>query len=75
MIDYMRRLIMNRITPREGEDVSSPGEAIFGPKAMIINEFAGPGGDATPWYFRKAKIGPHRDAHLGRPCRLGGYPV
>jgi tricorn protease len=25
---------------------------------MIINEFAGSGGDAMPWYFRRAKIGP-----------------
>jgi tricorn protease len=25
---------------------------------MIINEFAGSGGDAMPWYFRKAGIGP-----------------
>ena len=24
---------------------------------MIINEFAGSGGDAMPWYFRKAAIG------------------
>jgi tricorn protease len=32
--------------------------AIYGPKAMIINELAGSGGDALPWYFRKMKIGP-----------------
>jgi tricorn protease len=25
---------------------------------MIVNEFAGSGGDAMPWYFRRAKIGP-----------------
>jgi tricorn protease len=25
---------------------------------MIINELAGSGGDALPWYFRKMKIGP-----------------
>jgi tricorn protease len=24
---------------------------------MIVNEFAGSGGDAMPWYFRKAGIG------------------
>ncbi len=33
-------------------------EAIFGPKVMIINEFAGSGGDAMPWLFRKHAIGP-----------------
>jgi tricorn protease len=32
--------------------------AIFGPKAMIINAYAGSGGDALPWYFRDAKLGP-----------------
>ena len=36
----------------------SPVGAIFGPKTMIINEMAGSGGDALPWYFRKAGIGP-----------------
>jgi len=25
---------------------------------MLINEFAGSGGDALPWYFRKLGIGP-----------------
>ena len=25
---------------------------------MLINELAGSGGDAMPWYFRKAKVGP-----------------
>jgi tricorn protease len=25
---------------------------------MIINELAGSGGDALPWYFRKMKVGP-----------------
>ena len=34
-----------------------PQGAIFGPKVMIINEFAGSGGDAMPWYFRRAGIG------------------
>ena len=31
---------------------------IFGPKVMIINEFAGSGGDALPYYFRFRKVGP-----------------
>jgi tricorn protease len=58
IIDYLRRPLMSRMTTREGEDQSSPGSAIYGPKVMIINEFAGSGGDAMPWYFRKAGIGP-----------------
>jgi len=43
---------------REGEDITTPIEGIFGPKVMITNEMAGSGGDAMPWLFRKAGIGP-----------------
>jgi tricorn protease len=32
--------------------------AIYGPKAMLINESAGSGGDALPWFFHKRKVGP-----------------
>jgi tricorn protease len=58
IIDYLRRPLMNYWTTREGADFTTPLGSIFGPKAMIVNEFAGSGGDAMPWYFRRAKIGP-----------------
>ena len=58
VIDYLRRPLMNYWTTREGEDFPTPVGAIFGPKVMIVNEIAGSGGDALPWYFRKMKIGP-----------------
>jgi tricorn protease len=58
VIDAMRRPPMSMIAGREGEDLTSPGAAIFGPKVMIVNEMAGSGGDAMPWYFRKAGVGP-----------------
>jgi tricorn protease len=58
IIDYLRRPLMSIVMAREGADFRSPGGAIFGPKVMITNEFAGSGGDAMPWYFRKAGIGP-----------------
>ena len=58
IIDYMRRPLMNKWATREGEDFSTPATSIFGPKAMIINEMAGSGGDMMPWLFRKASIGP-----------------
>jgi tricorn protease len=58
IIDYMRRPLMNYWSTREGDDFTTPLGSIFGAKAMIINEFAGSGGDAMPWYFRKAQIGP-----------------
>ncbi|MFN7928560.1 MAG: PDZ domain-containing protein [Blastocatellia bacterium] len=58
IIDYLRRPLMNRWVTREGEDFSTPATAIFGPKAMIINEFAGSGGDMMPWLFHEAGLGP-----------------
>ena len=42
---------------RDGADSTQPFGAIFGPKVMIINEFAGSGGDAMPWYFKRAGVG------------------
>lgn len=57
IIDYLRRPIMSYITTREGKEYPEPVGSIYGPKVMIINESAGSGGDAMPWYFRKAGIG------------------
>jgi tricorn protease len=58
IIDYLRRPLMNYWMTRDGQDFTTPVGSIFGPKAMIINMFAGSGGDALPWYFRRAGIGP-----------------
>lgn len=58
IIDYLRRPLMNYWTTREGEDFTTPVGSIYGPKAMIINEYAGSGGDLMPWMFRRAGIGP-----------------
>jgi tricorn protease len=58
VIDYLRRPLVGRFTMREGEDITVPMEGIFGAKVMITNEMAGSGGDAMPWLFRKAGIGP-----------------
>ena len=35
----------------------TPFSVFDGPKAMIINESAGSGGDAMPWMFRQQKLG------------------
>jgi tricorn protease len=58
VIDYLRRPLANYWMTREGQDFTTPVGSIFGPKTMIINEYAGSGGDALPWYFRDAKLGP-----------------
>ena len=75
IIDYLHRPVMSLVMTREGESYSEPEEAIFGPKAMIINEFAGSGGDAMPWYFRKAGVGPLvGERTWGGLVGIGGYP-
>jgi len=58
IIDYLRRPLLSYWSMREGKDITTPLEAIFGPKVMVINEMAGSGGDALPWMFRKTGIGP-----------------
>ncbi|HSB12353.1 MAG TPA: PDZ domain-containing protein [Blastocatellia bacterium] len=57
IIDYMRRPLMNYWMTREGEDFTTPVGSIYGPKVMIINEYAGSGGDLMPWLFRRAAVG------------------
>jgi tricorn protease len=41
IIDYLRRPLLSYFTMREGEDITTPIEGIFGPKVMITNEMAG----------------------------------
>jgi tricorn protease len=75
IIDYLRRPVTSLVMTREGEAFSQPQEAIYGPKVMIINEFAGSGGDALPWYFRKAAIGPLVGMRTwGGLVGIGNYP-
>ena len=57
IIEYLQRRRMSVASYRDGADTSQPFGAIFGPKVMIINEFAGSGGDAMPWYFKRAGVG------------------
>ncbi len=56
--EKLQRSLLNMVAPREGKDVPWPPVAIYGPKVMLINEHAGSGGDAFPWYFKREKIGP-----------------
>lgn len=58
IIERFKRKMMSLVAKRDGVDEVQPQGAIFGPKVMLINEFAGSGGDAMPWYFKKAKAGP-----------------
>ena len=57
IVDFLKRRPLSLVATRDGADEAQPQGAIFGPKVMIINEFAGSGGDAMPWYFRRAGVG------------------
>lgn len=58
VIDILRRGYVASWTMRYGEDISTPIAAIDGPKVMLIDEFAGSGGDFLPWMFRQFDLGP-----------------
>lgn len=56
-IDYLKAQFTNVIAPRHGVDVGLQ-PSLNGPKAMLINQHAGSGGDLFPYLFKKAEIGP-----------------
>ncbi len=58
VVDLLDRPLLSYWATREGELFTTPAAAIFGPRVMIINEYAGSGGDALPQYFRQRKLGP-----------------
>jgi tricorn protease len=57
-IDILQRPFIANWAMRYGADLKTPFASIQGPKAMIIDETAGSGGDLLPWMFRKLKVGP-----------------
>ncbi len=75
IIDYLNRKPEALVFPRDGERMMEPSMAIYGPKVMIINQFAGSGGDAMPWLFRKEGIGQLVGVRTwGGLVGIGGYP-
>ena len=56
-VDTLARKVKANIQPRNGMDVAEE-PAIEGPKAMLINGYAGSGGDFFPWMFKHSKLGP-----------------
>jgi tricorn protease len=76
VIDVLKRTPMINYESRQGLRTTEPTGAIFGPKAMLINQNAGSGGDAMPWLFRQAKLGPLVGTRTwGGLVGIGGYPV
>jgi tricorn protease len=75
IIELLNRKPRSYVTTRHGADEVSPHGAIFGPKVMITNEFAGSGGDILPYYFRQEGVGPLIGKRTwGGAVGIGAYP-
>lgn len=57
-IELLNRPLINYWGVRDGRDWQWPPVAHFGPKAMLVNGWSGSGGDAFPYYFKRAGLGP-----------------
>ncbi|HEV2442894.1 MAG TPA: PDZ domain-containing protein [Steroidobacteraceae bacterium] len=57
IVDSLQRRPMAMVVSRYGRPQIDPPEAIYGPKVMVINQYAGSGGDALPWYFKMDHVG------------------
>ena len=76
VIDFLSRKPKAILKARDGAEYLDPPLAIYGPKVMIINQYAGSGGDALPWLFKKADLGPLVGVRTwGGLVGIGGYPV
>ena len=68
IIDYLKKPLNSYWAVRDGEDFRQPFGTMPGPKAMIVNEYAGSGGDYMPWHIPSVGYrAADRQAHLGRP--------
>lgn len=56
--ERLMRQVVTAIQQRHADDVLYPPQTWDGPKAMLINRYAGSGGDHFPWLFRHLGIGP-----------------
>lgn len=76
IVDYLARKPMTLVVTREGEPSLAPMQAMPGPKAMLINELSGSGGDALPWYFKRLGLGPLIGTRTwGGLIGIYGYPA
>ncbi len=75
VVDALKRFPLSGAIERDGKAIHDPVGAIFGPKVMLINQNSGSGGDAMPWYFKKAGIGKLVGTRTwGGLVGVGGYP-
>jgi tricorn protease len=74
IVDWLKRPLLLAAMNRDGKDNLIP-QSIFGPKVMLINQYAGSGGDALPWMFKRLGTGPLIGTRTwGGLIGIGGYP-
>lgn len=56
-IELLNRDVYNFWARRDFKDYRTPFVMHRGPKVMLINGWSGSGGDAFPYYFKKARLG------------------
>ncbi|WP_071885834.1 S41 family peptidase [Hymenobacter sedentarius] len=75
ILDLLNRPLLSYWATREGPAFTSPGASIYGPKVMLVNEFAGSGGDALPAFFRRRGLGTIVGKRTwGGLVGISGYP-
>lgn len=75
VIDLLSRRPQGVVRARDGQEYYEPPLTMLGPKVMVINAYAGSGGDALPWLFRKAGLGTIvGERTWGGLIGIGGYP-
>lgn len=75
VIDLLSRELVSYWAIRDGKSFTTPGNGIFGPKAMIINENAGSGGDMMPYMFKNKGLGKLVGrTTMGILVGISGYP-
>lgn len=75
VIDLLSRELISGWRIRDGKSFTTPGNGIYGPKAMIINENAGSGGDMMPYMFRLKGLGKLVGrTTMGILVGISGYP-
>jgi tricorn protease len=57
-LELLQRPVVYNLHWRHGRDQIHPIKTNIGPKGMLINGWAGSGGDGLPWAFKVLKAGP-----------------
>jgi tricorn protease len=75
IIQYLERKPMALHVNRYGRTYVEPSQVLSGPRVMIINRYSGSGGDALPWFFKMAHLGPLVGTRTwGGLVGIWGYP-